>query len=160
MAMSNANLAVILKRVAQNVSDIVKKKNRVKEQMDALEEKLRLQLEEKLGKLKQEYDELTQQQEIFEKPIRECTGGYSTEDLVKTEVVETGTDKNGRPIRKTLYSLRYPETILPPSEVPTEEGAPEEATRVDIPVETVDNAPTEFAPMAADNDEMPFSTEE
>ena len=160
MAMSNASLAVTLKRVAQNVSDIVKKKNRVKEQMDALEQKLRLQLEEKLSKLKQEYDELTQQQEIFEKPIRECTGGYSTEDLIKTEVVETGTDKNGRSIRKTLYSLRYPETILPPSEVPTEEGAPEEATRVDIPVDTVNNTPTEFAPMAPNNDDMPFSIEE
>lgn len=159
MAMSNANLAITLKKVAQNVSDIVKKKNHVKEQMDALEEKLRLQLEGKLAKLKQTYDELSQQQEIFEKPIRECTGGYSTEDLIKTEVVETGTDKNGRPIRKTLYSLRYPETIIPPSEVPTEEGAPEEATRVDIPVGTVDNTPTEFTPMAPNNDDMPFSTE-
>lgn len=160
MAMSNANLAVTLKRVAQNVSDIVKKKNRVKEQMDALEEKLRLQLEEKLSKLKQEYDELSQQQEIFEKPVRECTGGYSTEDLVKTEIVETGTDKNGRTIRKTLYSLRYPETILPPSEVPTEEGAPEEATRVDIPVDTVDNASTKFAPMSPNDDDLPFSVKE
>lgn len=158
MAMSNANLAVTIKKVAKNVSDIVTKKNKIKEQMDALEEKVRQQLEVKLAKLKTEYDELNEQQEIFERPIRECTGGYGTEDLVKTEVVETGVDKNGKVIRKTTYTLRYPETILPPSEVPTEEGAPEEATRVDVSVETTDDTPTEFAPMSsADDDGLPFA---
>lgn len=157
MAMSNATLAATIKRVAQNTSDIIKKKARIKEKMDAIEQKQKELLEAKLAKLKAEYDDLTQQQEIFEKPIREFTGGYSTEDLVKVDVVETGTDKNGKPIRKTLYELRYPDTILPPSEVPTQEGAPEEATRVDMPVETADADPTDFAPMEADADEMPFS---
>lgn len=157
MAMSNATLAATIKRVAANTSDIIKKKVRIKEKMDAIELKQKEILEAKLTKLKEEYDDLSQQQEIFEKPIREFTGGYGTEDLVKIEVVETGTDKNGKPIRKTLYELRYPDTILPPSEVPTAEGAPEEATRVDVSVETDDTAPTDFAPMESDDNEMPFS---
>lgn len=157
MAMSNANLAATIKRAAANTSDIIKKKARIKEKMGAIELKQKEILEAKLAKLKEEYDDLSQQQEIFEKPIREFTGGYSTEDLVKVEIVETGTDKNGKPIRKTLYELRYPDTILPPSEVPTAEGAPEEATRVDVSVETDDTAPTDFAPMEPDDNEMPFS---
>ena len=115
MVMSNANLAVTLKRVAQNVSDIVKKKQKLQEQMNLLEQKYKEKLELKLVKLKEQYDGLSQQQEIFEKPIRECTGGYSTEDLIETKVVEAGTDKNGRVIRKTTYVLRYPETITPPA---------------------------------------------
>ena len=115
MVMSNANLAVTLKRVAQNVSDIVKKKQKLQEQMNLLEQKYKEKLELKLVKLKEQYDGLSQQQEIFEKPIRECTGGYSTEDLIETKVVEAGKDKNGLVIRKTTYALRYPETITPPA---------------------------------------------
>ena len=131
--MSNANLAVTLKRVAQNVSDIVKKKQKLQEQMNLLEQKYKEKLELKLVKLKEQYDGLSQQQEIFEKPIRECTGGYSTEDLIETKVVEAGTDKNGRVIRKTTYTLRYPETIIPP--VLSDNN--EEATNVDLPVDTM-----------------------
>lgn len=157
MAMSNANLAATIKRAAANTSDIIKKKARIKEKMDAIELRQKEILEAKLAKLKEEYDDLSQQQEIFEKPIREFTGGYSTEDLVKVEVVETGTDKNGKPIRKTLYELRYPDTVIPPSEIPAEEGAPEEAARVEMPVETADAAPTDFAPIESDDNEMPFS---
>lgn len=157
MAMSNANLAATIKRAAANTSDIIKKKARIKEKMDAIELKQKEVLEAKLAKLKEEYDDLSQQQEIFEKPIREFTGGYSTEDLVKVEVVETGTDKNGKPIRKTLYELRYPDTVIPPSEIPAKEGAPEEAARVEMPVETADAAPMDFAPMESDDNEMPFS---
>lgn len=133
MVMSNANLAVTLKRVAQNVSDIVKKKQKLQEQMNLLEQKYKEKLELKLVKLKEQYDGLSQQQEIFEKPIRECTGGYSTEDLIETKVVEAGTDKNGRVIRKTTYVLRYPETITPPALSDNNE----EATNVDLPVDTM-----------------------
>ena len=133
MVMSNANLAVTLKRVAQNVSDIIKKKQKLQEQMNLLEQKYKEKLELKLVKLKEQYDGLSQQQEIFEKPIRECTGGYSTEDLIETKVVEAGTDKNGRVIRKTTYALRYPETIIPPALSDNNE----EATNVDLPVDTM-----------------------
>ena len=169
MAMSNANLAVTIKRVAQNVSEIVKKKTRLQEQMNALEEKMRKQLEEKLSKFKMEIEELDQQQEIFEKPVREFTGGYGTEDLIKTEVVEAGTDKNGHTIRKTVYTLRYPDTIIPPKEGDNEvkgenvtagtvsDEKPEDDNVVDTYADfltpTIEGADEE----AGSDDDLPFS---
>lgn len=157
MEMTNAQLALTLKRVAANVSGIIKKKKHIQDQIDALEEKLRKQMEEKLAKLKVEYDSYAQQQDIFEKPIREYTGGYGIEDLIETKVVESGTDKNGKPIRKTTYALRYPDTILPPSEVPTTEGAPEEASSTEVPVETDKEESTDFEPAETSNDDLPFA---
>lgn len=146
MAMSNANLAVTLKRAAQNVSEIVKKQNRIKEQMADLEEKLRKQLKEKLSKLKMELEELEQQQEIFEKPVREFTGGYCTSDLIRTEVVEMGTDKNGKVIRKTVYNLIYPDTIIPQAPAPQEEP--------EAPVPTFAKAAEESV---SNDEDLPFS---
>lgn len=169
MAMSNANLAVTIKRVAQNVSEIVKKKTRLQEQMNALEEKMRKQLEEKLSKFKMEIEELDQQQEIFEKPVREFTGGYGTEDLIDMEVVEAGTDKNGRTIRKTVYTLRYPDTILPPKEEDNEvKGEKVTAETVSDEQPKVDNTVDTYAEFSAPSlevedggvegdDDLPFS---
>lgn len=113
MDISNAKLAFTLKQVAKTVAPIVKQKNLLKEKMETLEAKYKEKLEAQLAKYKAEYAELDNQQELFEKPIREVTGGYGTEDLVVTELVESGTSKDGKPIRKTRFVLRYPETIIP-----------------------------------------------
>lgn len=155
--MTNATLIATIKRVAQNTSDIIKKKEKIKEKIENLEQKQREILEKKLAKLKEEYENLAQQQEIFESPIRKFTGGYGTEDLVEIKVIETGTDKNGKPIRKTVYELRYPDTVIPPSEVPTKEGEPEEASKNDVSITPSQDTPTEFVPMEADSDDIPFS---
>lgn len=95
-----------LKRSAQNVNPIVTKKNKIKAQIDALNE---------------EYNQLQAQQDAWEAAIKEMTGGYTTEDLVE-KVVETTdkVDKDGKPIKVTKYVLRYPETIIPPTEVEVE----------------------------------------
>lgn len=116
MAMSNANLAVALKRAAKTITEINNKKAVIKKQIDSVEEKFREQLEKKLAKLRTQYTDLEEQQEIFEMPIRECTGGYRVEELIEAKIIETGTDKNGKALRKTVYNLRYPETIVPPPE--------------------------------------------
>ena len=96
-----------LKRSAQNVNPIVTKKNKIKAQIDALNE---------------EYNQLQAQQDAWEAAIKEMTGGYTTEDLVE-KVVETTdkSDKDGKPIKVTKYVLKYPETIIPPTEVSVEE---------------------------------------
>ena len=96
-----------LKRSAQNVNPIVTKKNKIKAQIDALNE---------------EYNQLQAQQDAWEAAIKEMTGGYTTEDLVE-KVVETTDklDKDGKPIKVTKYVLKYPETIIPPTEVSVEE---------------------------------------
>lgn len=157
MDMTNAKLAPTIKRVAQNVASIVKQKNQLKDKMDKLEEQYKQKLEEKLAKYKQEYDELVRQQEVFEAPIRELTGGYSTEDLVTIETVEAGTDKNGKVINKTRYVLKYPETIVPPAEEMSDNGEPVNATAAEMPTpEPVDAGPSAFEPKESDEDELPF----
>lgn len=89
-----------IKRTAQNVSLMVSKKNRLLEQIKALQA---------------EYEELETMQEQYEAPIKSMTGGYGTEDLVEKVVETSGTDKNGRPIKVTKYVLKYPDTIIPPA---------------------------------------------
>lgn len=94
-----------IKRVAQNVSSMVIKKNKIKAQID---------------KLQEEYDQLVAMQEQYEAPIRTMTGGYSSEDLFERVVENTGkVDKEGRPIKQTKYNLKYPKTVIP---VPCGEG--------------------------------------
>ena len=98
-----------IKRTAQNVSPMVSKKRKIAAQMIAL---------------KEEYDNLAKMQEQYEASIRTMTGGFSTEDLVN-KVVETtnSLDKNGNPIKTTKFVLKYPDTVVPPTEeIPTQEA--------------------------------------
>lgn len=89
-----------LKRTAQNVYPLVRRKNKLKEE-----------IEEK----HQELEDIQLQLDQFEAPIAQATGGFTTEDLVTRKVVETGkTDKDGKPVKVTQYTLTYPETIIPP----------------------------------------------
>lgn len=97
-----------IKRTAQNVSPMVSKKRKIAAQIIAL---------------KEEYDNLAKMQEQYEASIRTMTGGFSTEDLVN-KVVETtnSLDKNGNPVKVTKFVLKYPETVVPPTEeTPTQE---------------------------------------
>lgn len=91
-----------IKRTAQNVSPMVSKKRKIAAQMIAL---------------KEEYDNLAKMQEQYEASIRTMTGGFSTEDLVN-KVVETtnSLDKNGNPVKITKFVLKYPDTVVPPTE--------------------------------------------
>ena len=128
-----------IKRTAQNVSLMVSKKNRLLEQIKALQA---------------EYEELETMQEQYEAPIKSMTGGYGTEDLVEKVVETSGTDKNGRPIKVTKYVLKYPETIIPPTldEFHKEEevDVPDETVFKDYPQGFTDNSnePTMASPVA------------
>ena len=96
-----------IKRTAQNVSPMVSRKRKIAAQMIAL---------------KEEYDNLAKMQEQYEASIRTMTGGFSTEDLVN-KVVETtnSLDKNGNPVKITKFVLKYPDTVVPPTEeIPTQ----------------------------------------
>jgi hypothetical protein len=48
--------------------------------------------------------------------VKQITGGYTTEDLVEVRREATGQmDKStGKEIFKTVYALKYPETVIPP----------------------------------------------
>jgi hypothetical protein len=98
-----------IKRTAQNVAPLVRRKNKIKEKMDELYAELQ---------------QLETQQTQWEQAIVTMTGGFTTEDLVD-KVVETtnSVDKDGNPVKVTKYVLKYPDTVVPVSttEVPVQE---------------------------------------
>jgi hypothetical protein len=103
-----------IKRTAQNVAPLVRRKTKIKEQ---------------IAKLQEEYDLLNTQQLQWEQAIVTMTGGYTTEDLVD-KVIETtnSVDKDGNPIKVTKYVLKYPDTVVPvpTAVVPVQEEVQEE----------------------------------
>lgn len=129
-----------LKRTAQNVSPLVRRKQKLQAEIAEREEELK---------------SIQVQLDTYEAPIKEATGGYSTEDLVvRTVEVTDKVDKDGKPVKVTKWNLRYPETIVPVEEtaelanpVDEETEAPEvpEAGTVEAPAETLEpetEAPT------------------
>lgn len=90
-----------IKRTAQNVATFVTKK----EKIDA-----------KIAELEAEKAALQPLIDAFQGPIKEMTGGYTTEDLVIREVIKTGKfdNKTGKEIVQTRFTLKYPETVVPP----------------------------------------------
>lgn len=127
---SKIEIAVI-KRTAQNVSQFVTKKERI----DA-----------KIAELEAEKAALQPIIDSFQGPIKEMTGGYSTEDLVIRETVHTGKvdAKTGKEILQTRFVLKYPETVVPVVP-PTTEGLP--GSDYDLDKEnTVSETPSEDVP--------------
>ena len=87
-----------IKRTAQNVDKFVTKK---------------LKLETQISKLQEEYDTIAKMQEEWEAPIVSMTG-YTTEELVsKQEVILTA--KDGKTTKTYKFVLKYPETVVPPT---------------------------------------------
>lgn len=96
---SKIEIAVI-KRTAQNVNQFVTKK----EKLDA-----------KIAELEAEKAALQPIIDSFQGPIKEMTGGFTTEDLIIKETVGTGKmdEKTGKEIMQTRYVLKYPDTVIP-----------------------------------------------
>ena len=94
---SNFEKAAI-KRTAQNVDKFVTKK---------------FKLAEQINKLQEEYNAIAKMQEEWEAPIVSMTG-YTTEELVsKQEVILTA--KDGKTTKTYKFVLKYPETVVPPT---------------------------------------------
>ena len=88
-----------LKRTAQNVSPLVRRKQKLQAEIAEREEELK---------------SIQIQIDAHEAPIKEATDGYGTEDLViRTVEVTDKLDKDGKPVKVTKWNLRYPETIVP-----------------------------------------------
>lgn len=127
----------VIKRTAQNVSQFVVKKARI----DA-----------KIAELEAEKAALQPIIDSFQGPIKSMTGGYTTEDLVKREVIKTGKfdTKTGKEIMQTRFSLIYPDTVVPPTEEAKEEDEmPKEV--IEEMAKAAEEAPITF------NDEDPFN---
>ena len=115
---SKIEIAVI-KRTAQNVSQFTTKKAKI----DA-----------KIAELEAEKASLQPIIDSFQGPIKEMTGGYTTEDLIVKEVVKTGKfeNKTGKDILQTRFSLKYPDTVIPVDGEETAEAV-EEPVEVQMP---------------------------
>lgn len=114
-----------MKRIAMNVNTDVTKRNKLVEKRDELQK---------------EIDRLNKIIDLNELPVKEMTGGYTTEELFIKIVTETDkVDKDGRTIKTTSYQLRYPETIIPVVEVSEDNITTEEIGNnyVENPVDTI-----------------------
>lgn len=117
---SKIEIAVI-KRTAQNVNQFVNKKEKINA---------------KIAELEAEKASLQPIIDSFQGPIKEMTGGYTTEDLVQREVISTGKidPKTGKEIMQTRFVLKYPDTVIPvateePENMAASEEVPEEMLR-------------------------------
>lgn len=86
------------------------------EKIDAKLEAEKLKYEEKVAKLLTEADDIRKTIEMYEYPVKTITG-FTTQDIfVKEVVVNDKVTANGRTIKKAVYNLRYPDTVIPPVE--------------------------------------------
>ena len=100
-------------------------------------EKLEKEIAEKQARL----EEVNAQYDEYQAPIKRMTGGYTTNELLDRQVVDTGkVDKDGRPIKVTNYVLKYPDTIVPPTQEVEPTAAPEEAVAAPEEPETAEPA--------------------
>lgn len=100
---NNKYFAVTLKNTAKSMARNLANKEKIEEKIKNLQAALE-----------------TEQAMIdaFNAPIKVATGGYGVEDLV-IKIEKTYTDKNGREVNTVTYELKYPDTVIPPTEAPT-----------------------------------------
>ena len=129
----------IIKRTAQNVQQYVNKKEKLNAEIEKIKtskqemiDKYAASLDEKLAvkiaKIQAEINVFQPIIDSFQGPIKEMTGGYTTEDLITKEVVHTGKidATTGKELLQTRFVLKYPDTVVPPvtEEVPTTAEGP------------------------------------
>ena len=110
----------VIKSAAKNAAPYVAKKQKIEAQIKEVEEKvaeaIKKRVEEKVAKLSAEITGYNAIIDSINASVKQITGGYTTEDLVETKKEATGQmdAKTGKEIFKTVYTLKYPETIIPP----------------------------------------------
>ena len=115
----------VIKSAAKNAAPYVTKKQKLEEQIREVEEKvaeqIRKRAEEKIEKIRAEMNGYQAIIDSLNASVKQITGGYTTEDLIDIKKEATGQmdQKTGKEIFKTVYVLKYPETVVPP----TVEGA-------------------------------------
>ena len=130
----------VIKSAAKNAAPYVAKKQKLEAQIKEVEEKvaeqIRKRAEEKIEKIRLEMNGYQSIIDSLNASVKQITGGYTTEDLIDIKKEATGQmdQKTGKEIFKTVYALKYPETVIPTedttsaseAECPTHEEAPEE----------------------------------
>jgi hypothetical protein len=161
----------VIKSTAKNVAPFVAKKAKVDVQIAETREKIQKMLEEKLQKLEVEKAGYQSIIDSMNQAVKQITGGYTTEDLIVVTKEGTGQmNDNGKEIMKTVYALKYPETVIPventenaqetPSEEPVEasEEPSNEAASEEMPEELM--AKDAQAQQEAEDNADPFAAED
>lgn len=86
-----------IKRTAQNVAPLTAKRDKVLT---------------KVRELYAELETLDAQIDAWETAVKAMTGGYTTNELVSRVVTET-TKEDGKTVKTTTFILKYPETVIP-----------------------------------------------
>lgn len=128
MAKFSKFIVASIKRTAQNVYPLVRRKTKLLQEIEERQEEL---------------ENIQLQIDQYQHPIATATGGYTTEDLVERVVITTDKlDKDGKPIKVTQYNLKYPDTVVPPKE--EVEEAKEVERKEEAVEEPVENAEPNF----------------
>lgn len=120
-----------LKRTAQSVSLLVRRKQKLQAEIAEREEEL---------------NSVQIQIDGYQTPIKEATGGFTTEDLIERVVEATDKlDKDGKPIKVTKWNLKFPETVVPAQDITAEPAnataiAEEAGQEAEAPAETEEPA--------------------
>lgn len=119
-----------IKRVAMNVNPLVVKKNKIAAKID---------------ELNKEYNDLVEEIEGYEMGVKKLTDGLMSEDIVTKKVEDTGkVDKDGKPIKKTIYEPKEGVVTFNEEANVYEVHVGEEPTPESVAPEAVDD--TEAAP--------------
>jgi metal-dependent amidase/aminoacylase/carboxypeptidase family protein len=107
----------VIKSTAKNAAQFVAKKQKVEAQIKEVEEKVAEQIKKRVEKLEAEKAGYQAIIDSLNTPVKQITGGYTTEDLVDIKKEGTGSldSKTGKEIMKTVYVLKYPDTVIPPT---------------------------------------------
>ncbi len=111
----------VIKSAAKNAAPYVAKKHKLEAQIKEVEEKvaeqIRKRAEEKIEKIRLEMNGYQSIIDSLNASVKQITGGYTTEDLIDIKKEATGQmdQKTGKEIFKTVYVLKYPETVIPPT---------------------------------------------
>jgi metal-dependent amidase/aminoacylase/carboxypeptidase family protein len=111
----------VIKSAAKNAAPYVAKKHKLEAQIKEVEEKvaeqIRKRAEEKIEKIRLEMNGYQSIIDSLNASVKQITGGYTTEDLIDIKKEATGQmdQKTGKEIFKTVYALKYPDTVVPPT---------------------------------------------
>lgn len=98
----------MIKNVAKSVYPMVEKK---------------LKLVEKMENLQKEINELEGTIDKWEQGVMDLTGGYTSTELVKKEIITCG--EGEKAVRKAAYSFYYGDNVLPVEDITPEPVNPE-----------------------------------
>lgn len=123
---SKSEIATI-KRIAQNVAPFIAKRNKIQKQLEekkeTVEQQVREMVAKRLEKLEAKAEEEIKNYQTIIDSLQSYVvnlTGYCVEDLVTRKTEGTGKiDSNtGKEVMRTIFTLKYPETVIPAMEMP------------------------------------------